>query len=221
MSTAAVIQTEGASRDLQRKRVLISLLAVVWLLGSGWTLYALQTADQRLFDPTVLTTPDYPLSEVKLTLLQSLPDTGTALIVHAWDERCSCAESALQHLVSMRSQILEAGARVVLLARPEDAERAEIAAERLAQESGMPMAGVILDEGQALVPASPAAMVVSAGGDLVYLGPYSAGGACVTSLGGFVESSLRVAPEDFQDTWVNRSVMGCYCDWRQPAPKSA
>lgn len=215
-ATVPSAEADGRPLTLQMKKQIMSVLAVVWLLGSGWALYQLQTADQRLFDPTVLETEDYPIDRVQAVLSQSLPQTGTPLIVHAFDDRCACAESARQHLVSMQERIREAGAQVVFLARPDDEARAKLAADEFAREANVTVAGVVVDQRQSLVPASPAAVVVSEVGELIYLGPYSAGGACVTSLGGFVESSLRISPDDFQGTWVNRAVMGCYCDWRAP-----
>lgn len=204
---------------LQRKRWFIGLLAIVWLVGSGWLLFQLQTAGQRMFDPSLMQTPDYPTGAVVETLQRILPDTGTPLVIHVWDDRCDCAAAAWSHLVSMKDRILAAGAQVVFLARPGDRERAEAASLALSLESGIPVAGVVVDEQRSLVPASPAAMVVSQAGELVYLGPYSAGGACVSSLGGFVESSLRMASGTNGDPWVNRAAIGCYCDWRDHEKK--
>lgn len=211
MSTTTMRQP---ALSLQHKRLMMGVFAVIWLVGSGWLLFELQTAGQRMFDPSLMDTPDYPTDVVMTTLKRSLPDTDSPLVVHVWDDRCACADAARLHLISMKDRILEAGAQVVLLARPGDRERAESAAAALSLESGIPVAGVVVDKERNLVPASPAAMVVSEAGELVYLGPYSAGGACVSSLGGFVESSLRMAGSASGDPWVNRAAIGCYCDWR-------
>lgn len=195
------------------KHIVMAVIAIIWLLGSGYVLFSYQTDGQRMFDPSLLETPDYPVGQLQRQLLDVLPDMGVPLVVHAWDADCACAAAAREHLVSMAPRIQEAGAELVLLVKPGAADFAAAEAERLAAELDVPLAGVVVDHQQNLVPASPAAMVIAETGQLVYLGPYSAGGACVSTLGGFVESSLRVVRQGITEPWVNRAAIGCYCDW--------
>jgi hypothetical protein len=193
-------------------------LAVVWLLGMGWALFQLQTAGQRLFDPAVLEGTEIPDQELAQRLRDAVPTSGQPLLIHAWDDGCECADAAWQHLLSITDRVVESGVGVVLLVRPDAIGRAELAQQQ-AIAAGLPVVSLLVDTKAELMPASPAAAVLGGSGELLYLGPYSAGGSCVTSIGGFVESTLGslAEPMGARSAWINRTAIGCYCDWR-PTP---
>ena len=221
MTTSSSPKIDPGQADYSRRRWLMSFIAIVWLIGTGAIIYQLESARVQLFDPSILEDQAYPLDTVRAGLRASLPQTNNRFIVHAWDDRCDCAELAINHLVSMRDQIEDAEAKVVFLVQPQDRQHGEAAAQAFAANSGIDVAGVIVDHDENWVPSSPAAIVVGEQGELIYLGPYASGSDCAATPGGFVETSLRLTGIEAQKTWINRAVVGCYCDWHSNTESTA
>nr|WP_267135577.1 DUF6436 domain-containing protein [Pseudoalteromonas sp. L21] len=61
-----------------------------------------------------------------------------------------------------------------------------------------------------LIPAQPAAVLISDNQELAYAGPLSKGLAC-SSQNGFVELVIKNLRAGFNSQFVNSNAKGCYC----------
>jgi hypothetical protein len=107
-------------------------------------------------------------------------------VVHFTQDNCQCNQVAQEHVDSV---------------------------VKLAVQQGYDNAQVMLAKGAAItqyIPATPAIAVFDNVGELVYLGPYSAGYTC--SVGdGIVESYLTGGVKKAPEAMVLTNTEGCYC----------
>lgn len=200
----------------QKKFVLVAVIATAWIVPSGQLLYTIETREQRIFDPRILAAQD-PFSSlaVEHQFTQLAPDLETTTVFYPWDPNCDCTSAAVEHIRNLAATLKAHNAQVVIVSQPEH----RLAAERLAGElravDNMRITVASSKGLDELIPASPAAAVLSADQRLIYFGPWSAGAACVAGTRGFVESALRALSEPNPATVVNRTAMGCYCPWTE------
>lgn len=193
---------------VEKHKIAVAALLVAWLVGSGVTLFWLQNRELALFDPSIMSSAEpFPIDAVASRLRSDSGVGEQPLLVHAWDPDCGCSELATQHLQQLAPALREQGVSVAVISPRELTERER---SGFRQRSGLDPVTWMVDASRA-VPSSPAAVLIAASGEPVYLGPYAAGAACVASAGGFVESALLNMSGP---ALVNRAVSGCYCEWQ-------
>jgi len=211
--TSQQAQTLGKhSKPGKVRTLIVSALVLSWLLLSGYALFDLQTSQLRLFDESVLTSAEpFPVDQLTRQYLAASGVPDHAVMFHAWDPGCACSEASLLHLARLASELAAHGVEVAVVtpALIDEGQRA-----RFVRTTGVQPVAWFVDAGKSYLPASPAAIVVAANGQPVYVGPYAAGAACVSGSGGFVESAIRAVDKTPADVFVNRTVSGCYCAWQ-------
>ena len=201
--------------SFSRRTKLLAVAAVgsLWLIGSGVALYSLQVADQQLFDPRLLDANDAFEPQRVANDFSTLTQGSASTLLVPWDPDCSCTPAAEEHLLATAPLLRQHNADVVVVTKVEHVERAHAYAAIL-EKTGLSIKVATDDAHPTLIPSSPAAVLLSNINELVYFGPWSSGGSCVTGIGGFVESALLTLSEDVQPVVVNRAAVGCYCPWR-------
>jgi hypothetical protein len=194
--------------------IVIGGIAAIWLMLSGLALYALQTADQRLFDPSILADNDRFSAHLLQQAFAALtPGATQAQLFFIVDPTCSCSEATIEHLQTLATELNERRVEVTLILPRESAQAGQSLAEALRSDHGIEVRLTNPESVNALIPSSPAAVLLNADLDLIYYGPWSAGAACVSGTSGFVESALKVLGDESPLAVINRSAVGCYCDW--------
>lgn len=141
----------------------------------------------------------------KLQLPSPLAGAGPVRLVHFWDPSCPCSASNLAHLAEIVKHFAPLGVAFYSVQKPGSSGQlpAALSALRALPE----LAG--LEQ----LPASPAAAIWNAQGELVYIGPYSEGASC--SLGnGFVEPILEAVLAGRPVKANAGLAVACFCDWK-------
>lgn len=118
--------------------------------------------------------------------LQKLIGANQLKVVHFSDNACSCNPVAEAHIKSVK---------------------------KLALQQGFVNQDIDMDkfpELQSILPSTPAIAVFDGQGELVYLGPYSAGYACTVG-NGIVESYIAGKNAKAPGATVLSGTKGCYC----------
>lgn len=197
---------------------IVGTVAALWLGLSGFALYSFQTAGQRLFDPQVMASEDsFSVEAAQRHLRELVQNTASPTLIFPWDPACSCSPAAVEHLISTAELLTESGTQVTLLVKPKDLAAGQDLAAQLRQTTGLEHVTVREEAGSTpLIASSPGAFLLGQNQELVYFGPWSSGGACVTGIGGFVESALLALDTVSPHPVVNRAAVGCYCQWNDP-----
>lgn len=197
--------------------VFVSLMAAAWLILSGYLLFTFQTADQVLFDARVTSSQDdFSVEKFGAQLDDLIGELRGPVLIVALDLRCACTQAVIDHLRDLEPMLVSSGVAVQLLSPNSQAREAKTLAENLKRETGLNVKLAPNGADSVDFYSSPAAAVLNDRRELVYYGPWSAGGACVAGVGGFVESAIKALDSNDAYTIVNRAAVGCYCRWGRP-----
>lgn len=190
--------------------------AVVWLTLSGWVLFSLQTDDQRIFDPALLTDSNPFEADTTQAYFADLTATShRPKLLVALDPSCACTMATIEHLQTLAPALTKQRVDVVLITPAASAAFGQSLAHDLETQHDLNIQIITSNSHEQMIPSSPAAVLMNAQGGLVYFGPWSAGAACVSGTDGFVESALNALANKEQQPVINRSAVGCYCPWRK------
>ena len=119
-------------------------------------------------------------------MLQNITGSNQAKVVHFYNRECNCNPVAEQHIKSVK---------------------------KLALKQGFTNQDIEVDnylELRSFLPSTPAIAVFDGQGELVYLGPYSAGYACTVG-NGIVEAYIAGRNAKAPGATVLSDTKGCYC----------
>ncbi|WP_434339700.1 DUF6436 domain-containing protein [Motilimonas cestriensis] len=171
------------NQQVKRRHVVIVLL---WIMST--LIAAIYFIGARLvdFDPTgklrQQDSQDFALSLLKQIQLDPLNMGNT--IIHFTASGCVCNSYSQAHKQSLNQQAISDGYQVINLT----------------------MTAALRE----LVPATPAALVMSNKGKLVYFGPYSEGLACSSS-NSLIELAINNYNKGFNPKLIIDKAKGCYC----------
>lgn len=212
----------SASGDKQLKVALVGAAATLWLVLSGVALFTFQTADQTLFDQRILSdSDDFSATAAQHYFARLAGQGDRPILFFPLDITCPCSSATLEHLRSIAPMINRAAVELVLMLPGDQASREASLITNLQRELAIPIRTVSAAESETLIPSSPAAVVLNGARELIYFGPWSSGGACVSGIGGFVESAIKAMNEPVVQPVFNRAASGCYCDWRSDNNQAA
>lgn len=118
--------------------------------------------------------------------LQKLTGSNQAKVLHFFNKNCNCNSVAEEHIKSVKKLALQQG----------------FVNQHIEVDSN--------SELQSILPSTPAIAVFDGQGELVYLGPYSAGYACTVG-NGIVESYITGRNAKAPGATVLSETKGCYC----------
>jgi hypothetical protein len=163
--------------------VIVAIL--VWIALVVAALSIAYSQQITLFDPDrKLAKPNW-LSLFQTSMGLSSKNSNTLYIID--DNSCVCSARSQAHIASLTDYATEQDVKVIKL-KPTSAVAA-------------------------LLPAYPAAVLISENQQLVYAGPLSKGLAC-SSLDGFVELVIANLRAGFNSRFINSDAEGCYCEIR-------
>ena len=186
--------------SVQRKTLLASLLAILWLsamLAAFWWFQA------RYIRPFEARTELFEGTQLRLPV--ALAGPGPIRLVHFWDPGCPCNVGNQQHLGELVQAYAPRGVQFYAVQKPGTQGRLPANLQAL-----QPLAGVAGSEG---LPASPAVAIWDREGRLAYFGPYSEGALC-TSSNSFIEPILEALAAGRPVRAQSNLAVGCFCDWR-------
>lgn len=181
------------------KKILICLIAALWLLAMLAALWWFQSRYIRPFDerPVVFNGAD-------LRLPDALLGSGRIHLVHFWDPACPCNAGNQAHLAELMARYDSLGVDFHGVQKPGSDGRLPESLASLRPLSSLPGSGQL--------PSSPAVAIWDRDGQLAYFGPYSAGLTCNSS-NSFIEPVLKAVLAGRRVANTNALAVGCFCDW--------
>ena len=208
----------------RRRIAWASALLGVWLAGSALGFWWFTMKDLRSFAPSVtLGAQAFDTVAVSAGLEDALDaqlrqerDTppASATVLHFWDQACACSRFNQDHVRQLSEHYRTAGVRFLVLDRRSGKA---LDPRTLGTAFGDAVEPYLADSSaidKLDIPASPAAAVFDAHGQLAYFGPYSEGAACLTGNGDFVEQVLDKLLAGERPQQINIAAFGCFCDWK-------
>lgn len=167
---------------LNSNSIKLIVITLLWVIIVVATLVFAYTQQTDTFDPdNTLSQPNW-LSLFQNTVGLNAVEGDTLYIVD--ENTCVCSARSQAHIQSLTDYAIEQGVKVV----------------KLAPSTAL----------SSLIPAQPAAVLISANQELAYAGPLSKGLAC-SSQNGFVELVIKNLRAGFNSQFVNSNAEGCYC----------
>lgn len=164
----------------------LKILFVVWLLWTGFGFWYFQFRWIRDFDPEQYLQeqfPDYRELDQQLSVAFNSTDRQKALFVITSDG-CRCNRFIWSHVDDLKHEL---------------SERTEFIHLELSE---------LPDTAQALIPSTPAAVIVNQNEQLEYFGPLNSGLRC-TSESSYIETVLKA--DLSSQSQLNLISRGCYC----------
>ncbi|TXH96545.1 MAG: thiol-disulfide isomerase [Pseudomonas sp.] len=184
----------------QRKTILASLIAILWLGAMLAVFWWFQARYIRPFEPR---TELFALSELRLPA--ELAGAGPVRLVHFWDPACPCNVGNQQHLAELLREFGALGVEFYAVQKAGTRGRLPDSLQALQPLPGLP--------GSERLPASPAVAIWDQQGRLAYFGPYSEGALC-TSSNSFIEPVLKALLAGRPVSADSNLAVGCFCDWQ-------
>lgn len=175
-----------------------------WRLWAGGFLAAGALLLILVFNDSGLGLRSVVFSSTALSLPKTLEADQSIRLVHFWDPACPCNVGNQAHLLAIVQQFAPQGVRFYSVKR----------AGRKGQLPAVFSAVQALEDEHdwTQIPASPAAAIWNAQGDLIYFGPYTEGANCNVARG-FVEPILEASLAGRSVQATHQLAVACFCDW--------
>ena len=161
----------------------VIVATLVWVASVVLALVFAYSQQASTFDPDKKLAAANWLPTFQQSMELGINNVDTLYIID--ENTCVCSARSQPHISSLSSYASEQGIKVVKL-KPTPAVAA-------------------------ILPAQPAAVLVSENQQLVYAGPLSKGLAC-SSQNGFVELVIANLRAGFNSQFINSDAEGCYCE---------
>lgn len=198
-------------------------LVLCWLSSTAYAFWWFEARDLRAFDTIPVDQAAFatPGTRVSLPALASAGDSSAPLVLHFWNPACSCNRFNNPHVRDIVATYRAQGVRFLTVVRAAPgadtpallAQAREIFNTPALLESALPL------DPDTLPPATPAAAIINAQGQLDYSGPYSdsafcgaAGEAAGSTL---VENALERILAGQTPQASERVAFGCFCAAQQ------
>ncbi|WP_273049839.1 DUF6436 domain-containing protein [Pseudoalteromonas sp.] len=165
-----------------RPNYLIITVIVTWLFFVIAGFIYFQVGQLKAFDSTKMLIKNSWFHNFKQQLIWKNKEVASLILVT--EQNCGCFKQAKSHISSLTTLAKTKGLDVVQL--------------QLTQEL------------KAVVPATPAAIIIDKNGDFVYVGPLSEGLACAQG-SGFVEAVINNLVAGYNSKLLITDTKGCYC----------
>lgn len=185
------------------KKILICLIAGLWLLAMLAALWWFQSRYIRPFDERAVV-----FDGATLRLPDALLGSDRIKLVHFWDPACPCNAGNQAHLAELIKRYRELGVDFHAVQKPGSSGRLPETLASLQMLASLP--------GSRQLPSSPAVAIWDRDGQLAYFGPYSAGLTCNSS-NSFIEPVLEAVLAGRTVRNTNALAVGCFCDWTAAA----
>jgi thiol-disulfide isomerase/thioredoxin len=208
--------------SIPNKRLWIALpLLFSWLAGTVYAFWWFQVRDLRPFAPqgeqmAVFEGEQLAGKLVELLRRESADTTGKTVVVHFWNPDCACNKFNDPHVRQIIDQYRASGVQFVTVAT--HGQNPQQIAERARAIFDTP---VLIGASLSSPKVTPAAAVLTAGGQLAYFGPYSEGAFCGANGGAFVEKALDAVLDGNNPQELNTLAFGCFCQDKTPPPAQA
>lgn len=161
----------------------VIVATLVWVASVVLALVFAYSQQASTFDPDKKLAAANWLPTFQQSMELGINNIDTLYIID--ENTCVCSARSQPHISSLSSYAAEQGVEVIKL-KPKSAVAA-------------------------ILPAQPAAVLVSENQQLVYAGPLSKGLAC-SSQNGFVELVIANLRAGFNSQFINSDAEGCYCE---------
>ena len=161
----------------------VIVATLVWVASVVLALVFAYSQQSSTFDPDKKLAAANWLPTFQQSMELGINNVDTLYIID--ENTCVCSARSQPHISSLSSYAAEQGVKVIKL-KPKSAAAA-------------------------ILPAQPAAVLVSENQQLVYAGPLSKGPAC-SSQNGFVELVIANLRAGFNSQFINSDAEGCYCE---------
>ncbi|GAB2998222.1 DUF6436 domain-containing protein [Psychrosphaera aestuarii] len=160
------------------------LLTAVWLTLTAVSAYYFVSKRLKPFDPNGLLANAKSEDVVKkLVSVHPLSGLAQKRVIHFTDPNCGCNKVPSEHKKDLDKVFEDQGFTIEIVE--------------------------VSDSITSLIPATPSLVVLDKG-ELVYMGPYSAGYSC-SSNNSFVEVAMNNYSQGFNPNLIVSNVSGCFC----------
>ncbi|MFK4751933.1 DUF6436 domain-containing protein [Oceanobacter antarcticus] len=208
----------GGSHHRQRN-IVLGLVVVLWLGGTGLALWWFQSQTIRPFLPAQTSPAALSTQTLESTLASLLVQTAPTAVqapvtlVHFWNPDCLCNQVSRRHFDGLVSAFDASQLRIVVVAAA-NASTAQLAEFR--RLNGQRMELVQANGLTRQLPSSPALALIKANGQLGYFGAYGFGALCSVANDDFFPNMVRQMIDGQYGPFVNIAGSGCFCQWPDP-----